>query len=278
MTKEGARSGGIVHNNDEARPNAPQEEGKAATNTQHNKHSEGAMLPSWAVPFRKHAAESLSAPAGYQQTSVHGVEGREEASIREEQETLGHRTEPAQHHEKTSSPSRISEGLSGLARLYTSFSQLPLEHHHLLHYTRDSLQAALRQHQLNPAYSLTGAVHRQSSQIHEERATRNRNLDLINMPLAPWAADMPGNHAPTAADSTVAGIPAYGESFDDAQSPDSPRHEMEQSVTAPVKVSLNRPLIETLMIQSSTAANAGDIRNRVEEVLLEIINSAISTI
>lgn len=47
-------------------------------------------------------------------------------------------------------------------------------------------------------------------------------------------------------------------------------------VVAPVSISLNRPLLETLIVQNNAATNADEIRQRVEDVLLEIINSAVS--
>jgi len=47
-------------------------------------------------------------------------------------------------------------------------------------------------------------------------------------------------------------------------------------VTAPVSISMNRPLLETLIVQNNSATNADEIRQRVEDVLLEIINSAVS--
>lgn len=45
-----------------------------------------------------------------------------------------------------------------------------------------------------------------------------------------------------------------------------------------ISVNLNRPLIETLLVQNAAASGTGNIKTKVEEALLEIINTAISTL
>lgn len=45
---------------------------------------------------------------------------------------------------------------------------------------------------------------------------------------------------------------------------------------APVSINLNRPLLETLIVQNSSTIDAEEIRQRVEDVLLDVINSAVS--
>ncbi len=284
----GTRSETIARGNDGALNSALPEEEQYGTNEKYGiKHRRGIVLPSWAVPFRKHAAEFLPSPAGYQQTSAAGVVshlGREEASSREGQKESASQPDATSPDQQSGAPSSISEVIPGPGRFRSLITQLSFDRNHLFHRRGNPLMTAFGHDELQTANSLPPPFRLQSSQSREEsglQGPRSFDFDFKRMPLEPWATDTPGYQVPPAAHSKTAGVPAYHGSFDEAPPFDFPDGETEQGgpgAAIPTKISLNRPLIETLMIQSNTAANAGDIRNRVEEVLLEIINSAISTI